>query len=131
MGRLCVIYNFAQLYREPIFTEIDRRWDCSWYFGTNPTDIKEMDISKLSDATEVPNERIGVGAWYRLKGLSRKLKGKKFSTYLALGEPYCLSLWLLALKLKLFGGNKKLYFLDSWMVWQRNVFKTHNKKKFL
>ncbi len=130
MGRLCVIYNFAQLYREPIFTEIDRRWDCSWYFGKNTTDIKEMDISKLSDATEVPNERIGVGAWYRLKGLSGKLKGKNFSTYLALGEPYCLSIWWLAMKLRLFGGNKKLYFWTHGWYGKETYLRRIIKKSF-
>lgn len=130
MGRLCVIYNFAQLYREPIFTEIDRRWDCSWYFGKNTTDIKGMDISKLSDAKELHTVRIGIGAWYRLKGLSGKLKGKNFSTYLALGEPYCLSIWWLAMKLRLFGGNKKLYFWTHGWYGKETYLRRIIKKSF-
>lgn len=110
MDNLCIIYNYAQLYREPIFKSIDAQWNCDWYFGENDTDIKGMDVSKLKRVHILQYKRLSFSAWYRLKGLSKHLKKNKYSTYLMLGEPYCLSAWGVAIKHKLFGRKEKLYF---------------------
>ena len=125
-----MINNFAPLYREPIFTAIDRNWDCSWYFGAIETDIQSMDISKLKDATILPYKGLGLGAWYRLKGLIKNLRGKDISTFLVIGEPYCLSVWWLALRLKFFSRNKKLYFWTHGWYGRESFIKRMVKKRF-
>ena len=35
--RVCIIYNFAQQYREGIFRLLDKEFDCDWFFGNNIT----------------------------------------------------------------------------------------------
>ena len=109
MAELCLIYNFAPKYREAIFTEIDRAWDCEWFFGVNGTDIKGMDLGVLKNATTVPQAPLR-GHWYRLKGIGGLTRRKDLRTFFILGEPYCLSTWWLAVKLRLFHPSRRLYF---------------------
>ena len=130
MGRLCLIYNFAMLYRETIYTEIDRRWQCKWFFGKNDTGIIGMDLSKLNDVTELTYQRLKFGGWYWLKGLSSHLRKEKISTYLVIGEPYCLSIWRLGLLLKFFCKHKKLYFWTHGWYGKESFFKRIVKKGF-
>lgn len=46
------IYNNAPLYREGIYTLIDKELDCDWFFGEAVGDIKQMDTSKLRGITK-------------------------------------------------------------------------------
>ena len=106
---LCMLYNFAPAYREGIFREIDRKWETEWYFGNNDTDINSLDLKILSNASVLVNKRI-YGNWYWQKGATKLSRRKDLSTYFILGDPYCLSNWILAIKLRLFHPRKKLYF---------------------
>ena len=110
MSKLCLIYNFAQRYREEIFSDIDKEWDCEWYFGINTTNIKGMDLSLLRDAHEVENVNIRKSAFFYQKGIFKLARRKDISTYFMLGDPHCLSNWLLAFYVKYFRRNKKVYF---------------------
>ena len=109
MNKLCMIYNFAQRYRTAIFRSIDLQWNCEWYFGKNTTDIKGMDISLLNHATEIENINV-IGSWYYQKGITKLTKRKDLSTFFILGDPYCISNWYIAIKLKLSRNKKRLYF---------------------
>lgn len=109
MGKLCMLYNFAPAYREGIFKEIDRNWETQWFFGDNDTDINGLDLKLLSNVFVLENKRLH-GHWYWQKG-AVKLSGRNdFSTYFILGDPYCLSSWFLALRLRFFYPKKRLYF---------------------
>lgn len=46
------IYNNAPLYREGIFTLIDKELNCDWFFGEAVGDIKQVDTSKLRGKTQ-------------------------------------------------------------------------------
>ena len=106
--KLCVLYNFAPRYREAIFKAIDDRWDADWYFGSNSTDIKGLDLSVLKRSVVLTNKSLK-GHWYWQKGATSLLK-KTYSTYFLLGDPYCVSSWIMALRIKFFSKHKKLYF---------------------
>lgn len=110
MEKLIIVYNFAQRYREPIFSSIDTEWDCEWYFGRNTTDIKGMDISVLKNVTEVDNKTFIKSPWYFQKKIIGLFKRRDVSAFLILGEPYCVSTWLLCILIKLFNSKKKIYF---------------------
>lgn len=37
--KLCCIFNIPSLYREKIYKEIDKEYDCEWYFEEEDNDI--------------------------------------------------------------------------------------------
>lgn len=125
MQKLCIIYNFAQKYRQPIFSLIDRTWDCEWYFGNNTTDIKGMDPDALRNTTYVENRNIaGPIVWQ--SGIGSLIRRKDLDTFIMLGEPMCLSTWWVLLQRRLFQRNKRVYlwthgwygregFLKKWL----------------
>lgn len=47
MSKVCCIFNIPSLYREKIYLEIDKEFDCEWFFEQNETDICLFDIKKL------------------------------------------------------------------------------------
>ncbi len=108
MKKLCVVYNFAQHYREPIFRLIDREWDCEWWFGRNTTDIKGMPREALRHVTYVDNRRLfGPATWQQ--GVGRLIRRCDLDAFLMLGEPMCLSSWWILLQRRLFYRRKRVY----------------------
>lgn len=129
MSRLSLIYNFAPKYREAIYKAIDKKWDCQWIFGSNDTDIKGMDINALKHASTVPNSTFIKRPWYLLKGAIKKAHASGASTFLVLGDPRCLSIWWLALRLKF--SRKKLYFWTHGWYGKEGRLTAFIKKRFL
>jgi len=123
-----MLYNFAPKYREAIFRAIDNRWNTDWYFGTNDTDIKGLDLSTLKRAETLINKVLR-GHWYWQKG-AVSLISKPYTTYFVLGDPYCLSTWIVALRLKLFSNSKKLYFWTHGWYGKENRITKIIKKSF-
>lgn len=109
MTDIIIIYNFAQKYRTAIFCEIDKEWKCSWIFGRNNTDIKDMDISILKDAIIVENKGI-IGPFYYQKGVYESVMKSSAHTLIILGEPYNLSTWAIAFRNFFRKTPKKLIF---------------------
>lgn len=105
--KLCSIYNFAPRYRESIFRKIDETFDCHWYFGTNETDIKGMDLSLLKDVETAKAKELG-GGWYWQPGVVGMLK-RNCSNYILLGESRALSTWAFCLLARLFYPKKKVF----------------------
>lgn len=127
---LCMLYNFAPSYREGIFKEIDRNWNTAWFFGNNNTDINGLDLNVLSDTSILENLTIR-GNWYWQKGAPKLSRRKDISTYFILGDPYCLSNWLLAIKLRLFHRKKRLYFWShGWYGKETRIVKIIKKAFF-
>lgn len=108
MKHLCIIYNFAQKYREAIYREIDKAWECDWYFGSNDTDIEGFDLSALKRATLVNNTAL-IKPFYFQNNIIRLLVEKKYDTYLMLGEFNCISTWIMLLIKPLIARNKKIF----------------------
>lgn len=125
MSKLCIIYNFAQLYREPIFKLIDKEWDCLWRFGVPEAGIKDMDISKLRNAGIVETINLP-GGWKWQKGIIKLLWRKDIDSFLMLGELFNFSTWCVLLLRPLISPKKKIYlwshgwygregFIKKWM----------------
>ena len=130
MSKLCLIYNFAQRYREAIFKAIDAEWDCEWYFGRNTTDIKGMDISQLKDAHEVDNKHVGHSPYFYQTGTLGLSRRRDISTYFVLGDPHCLSIWLLAAYTKLFARKKRIYYWTHGWYGKESKVTAWIKKRF-
>lgn len=127
--RLKVLYNFAQLYRQPIFQLIDKTWDCKWYFGKTDTDIKEMDTSKLKDVVYVKNKKV-FGPLVTQKGAGSLVREKDSYKILMLGEPMTLSTWWILLQRRLFFPNKKTYLWSHGWYGREGFFKKWLKRAF-
>lgn len=108
ISKLCIVYNFAQLYREPIFRLIDKEWNCEWYFGNNATDIKGMPREALGNVTYVRNRHL-IGSMEWQDGVGRLIRQKSIGTMLMLGEPMVLSTWWTLIQRRLFYRKKRVY----------------------
>lgn len=108
MNKCCIIYNYAQQYRAPIFSLMDRTFDCDWYFGRNNTDIKGMDVSVLKSATLVENKIVIRSPFYRQVGVSKLALSNRYDSIIMLGDLFNLSVWNILIKNKLF-HHKKIY----------------------
>lgn len=108
MGKLCVVYNFAQLYRQPIFQLIDKTWECEWYFGNNDTDIKGIEQGALRNVTHVRNKHL-VGPIETQRGVGCIIRRQQVQTLLMLGEPMVLSTWWTLIQRRLFFHKKRVY----------------------
>lgn len=110
MNKLCLIFNIASHYRKNIYQLIDNTFDCDWFFGENDTDIKSMDLSLLKRVTTGKNIKLFKRkAIYWQEGVFNFVRKQKARTYLILGEPICLSTWILFVKLKLSPTSSYVY----------------------
>lgn len=137
--KICVIYNFAAHYRAPIFIEIDKEFDCDWYFGKANDDIKKMDYSLLrGNIRELETCKVGPATWYR--GMISLLRRKDYDTFLVFAMTKELSTWVFGLFARLFYPKKKVYFWShGWYgkesrkeaIIKKQLFKLPNGGTFL
>lgn len=110
MKKLCCVFNIPSLYREAIYKEIDKQYDCEWYFEKEDIDIALFDVCQLRSATLLEHKNF-LGRFYRMKGLVKNLWNKNdFDAYLIIGTPMCVSIWLLCLIIKILKPRKKIFF---------------------
>ena len=128
--KLCIVYNFTQKYREPIFKKLDREFDCKWYFGNNKTNIAGFDISVLKDATLIKNHYSNRTPFYSQEGIASLANNKEIDTFLTLGDPFNVSMWLLAIRIRLFNRKKKLYYWTHGWYGRENILRRLFKKLF-
>lgn len=106
--KLALIFNIASHYREVIYSLIDKKYDCHWYFRHNDGDIAEFDTSKLSCVTRYATignpERV-----YWQRGLLRQLFDRQSDAIFMLGEVRSLTVWAMVLFKRLFRLKKPLY----------------------
>lgn len=109
--RLCLIYNYAQHYRTNIFTLLDQNLDIDFVFGDRYQNVKKMDYSLLSHkVTEVKNKHCGPIVWQR--GVVKQLFGC-YDKFIMLGEPMCLSTWVVLVLGRLM-GKKVFFWTHGW-----------------
>lgn len=124
---ICLIYNYAQHYRANIFILLDRDLKCDFYFGDKMSDVRKMDYSLLSHfRKELQNIAISSSIYYQ-RGAVR-LVNEKYTHYIMLGEPYCLTTWMILLLTKLYG--KKVYLWTHGWYGKENLIKKLIKKTF-
>ena len=117
------IYNNAPLYREGIFTLIDRNLDSDWVFGEAIEDIKQMDLYKLKGKTTIVKNfsLLGNRAYWQ-KGVVKQLFNNEYTHYVILGDERCLSTWTF-LFLSIFFPKKKIY------LWSHGAYGKEGKIK--
>lgn len=103
--KICILYNFAQKYREGIFKLIEDTYDCSWVFGDNDTDIKGFNLSIFKDARTAKTKRLGPFYW--LSGTIDIFK--KNDNFLMLGELFSISVWTMLILRHTFFRSKRIF----------------------
>lgn len=124
---LCIIYNFAQKYREGIYKLIDSKYDCHWVFGNNNTDIKGLDEHFLKEVQYIENISL-LGPLYYQKGVIPLLR--RYDTFIILGELFCVSTWLMLVFRRMFFRSKKLYLWSHGWYGREGLAKRILKKVF-
>jgi len=118
----------APQYVKASYTLFDKEFEIKWCFGSNDTNIKEMDHSLLKDVTIYPTVRHFKG--YSLKGVSEVAKDKNIGTYILLGEPGCLSMWILPFLIRRHNSSAKIYFWSHGWYGKESKLKALIKKLF-
>ena len=127
-SHICLIYNFAQHYRTNIFTLMDKELSIDFVFGDKYLDVKKMDYSLLKNfKREVRNITFLRNPIYYQKGVL-SLLNENYTTYLMLGEIYCLTTWLMLFRLKF--SRRKIYLWSHGWYGRESVIKNIVKKIF-
>lgn len=107
-NKLCLIFNIASSYRKAIYSEIDHKFDCDWFFEKNNTDIKEFDIKILNNCFRYKSYG-NPSILYWQGALIPCLFKKKYNTYIIITEDRSISYWLFMLLKSLFFRKKNIY----------------------
>lgn len=118
MQKLCLYFNTPSRYREEIYTRIERKYDCEWYFENTEQGIKPFDISRLKKVGILNTRKLGGFYWTNgMLGLLRK----EFNTFIMIGATRCLSLYIFLILKNLFYRKKRVllwshgyYGKESW-----------------
>jgi len=104
MMKVCCIFNMAPHYRKPIFSLMNKEFGCDFYFGDRmQIPVKKLNYNDLDGFKgELHNVFIGPFYWQRK---SLRIAFKKYDNYILLGEPFCLSTWVIVLICRLLGKN--------------------------
>ena len=86
--------NMAPKYVEPAYKLFDKELNVLWCFGSNDTDIKEMDHKLLKDVFVYKTNRLFGNAYY-LKGALSLAFRKEIDSYILIGEPAMITTWIL------------------------------------
>lgn len=119
--KLCMYFNKPVSYRESIYREIDKRYDCDWYFDKVQEDMKffDTDILKSVHFLDIKSLR----QFYLVKGLLALLK-KEYDVYIMIGATRNLSLYLFLILKKAFFRKKRVF------LWTHGVYGKENKLEF-
>lgn len=130
--RLCCIFNIPSLYREKIYLDIDKEYDCEWYFEQEDNGINLFDTNQLKNAHILKHGKF-VSRFYTMKGLVGLVwkKRKAYDRYLMVGTPMCVSLWAICILLKIFRPKAKVYFWTHGWYGKESFAEKVIKKNFL
>lgn len=110
MSKLCLYFNCAPHYRSAIYCQIDKEFDCDWYFGYPKDDIKEMDISLLKRVRRYHtfgNPKV----LYWTCSLVPLLFKKEYNTFFIISESRSITYLLFLCLASIFYPKKRIY---SW-----------------
>ena len=107
MKKLCCIFNTPSLYREVIYKEIDKTYDCDWFFEDTDNKLAVFDTKGLKCVRTL--HASNVGPFYRVKGLASLIGKKEYTHYLMMGHSRNLSSLLLLVLRRLFFRGKRVY----------------------
>lgn len=124
-----LLMNMAPRYVEPAYTLFDKELDILWCFGSNNTDIKEMDHSLLKECIVFPSKFLGERAYY-LKGALKLPFLKNVDNYVIIGSPALLTTWIFPWLVKFFHPSRKVLFWTHGWYGKEGKFKTIVKKLY-
>lgn len=111
-NKSCLIYNYAQHYRLPIFKLLDTKLKVDSYFGDKMGDVKKLDYNELKHfKKELKNIKVFSVIYWQKGALN--LLFKPYNCYIILGEYYCLSTWLILI-LNKFLRKKIILWTHGW-----------------
>lgn len=126
--KLCQIYESASHYRQAIYQLLDKEIGCDWIFGPSCNGIKEADLSKLNGkVTKVNVRHFGPLIWQ--SGTMRALF-MKYDTYVFLGNPHSVDVWITCLISRIFFPKKRLFFWTHGWYGRESVMEGMLKKLF-
>ncbi len=119
---ICCIFNFYAHYREPIYKLMDKEIGCDFYIGDKyGSKIKAADYRALKGFKEYLSPTFGL--LHRFKGAHKAVMNRQYRKYIAIGDPYCISIWWLLIWSKL-TGKKTILWTHGWYrdgKWVQNV----------
>jgi glycosyltransferase involved in cell wall biosynthesis len=127
--RTCFVFNLAPKYVEASYRLFDEKLNILWCFGSNKSDIKEMNHSLLKNVEIYKTIYLKHHAYY-LKGILSLAFRKNINNYVLLGEPALLSMWALPRLIKLFHPSRKVYFWTHGWYGKETKIKAYIKKLF-
>lgn len=127
---ICLVFNFASLYRKNIYQRIDAQFDAEWYFCKNNTDIREFDKTILNKVRTFEHKKL-IGPAYRMSGASELVAKKGLDTYLVIGDFFCVSIWWMLIKKSLFYRKKRIFLWTHGFYGKESLFRRILKRKFI
>lgn len=107
MTKLCCVFNTPSLYREVIYTRLEKAYDCDWYFEDTDNHLAEFDTSKFQCVKRLPAKKLGVFYW--VKGTLALLRRKEYTQFLMMGHSHNLSTLVFLLLKRMFFRQKRAY----------------------
>lgn len=129
MEQVSLIFNIAPSYRASIYKLIDQNFECKWYFGSNYSDIKKMDLNVFKECHELQSKLYKYNLYY-IKNSVKIFSESKSTIFILTGEPFCLSNWAILLKNKITGNKKKVYLWSHGWYGREGFAKRFIKKIF-
>lgn len=127
MNKTCLIYNFAQHYRENIFRLLDQELSVDFVFGDKYLDVKKMDYSSLSNfKKEVKNIKL-IGHLTFQMGVIKLLR-LEYKVFIILGDLHSISTWLLLVFAKF--TRKDIYLWSHGFYGRESILKKVIKRCF-
>lgn len=97
-SHICCIFNYGPHYRWPIYNLMSKNFKIDFCLGDkliNTSNIKKFNYNDLEGFTTLLKNVKIFGPLYWQVGAIKQLFNKKYSKYLILGEPFCLSSWII------------------------------------
>lgn len=127
--KTCFLMNMAPKYVEPAYRLFDKEMNILWCFGTNDSDIKEMDHSLLKEVIVYKTKRL-FGKAYCLKGALSLTFRRDIKAYILIGEPALLTTWILPWLIRIFHPSRQILFWSHGWYGKEGKLKTIIKKMY-
>ena len=120
MDRICCFFNHPSHYRKSIYSLMDAKLHCDFFFGDEAPSIKEMDCSVLNNVTRVHYGFVCKKILY-VKGVIKPLV-KKYDTIVVTPATNSITHWLLLFLFKLV-PKKRIFF------WTHGLYGNESKRQ--
>ena len=107
--KICCAFNYNPLYDYPIYLEMDRDFNCDFFFGDFvPQPIKQFPADNLKGFKKVFHTRRIPGTRFYFSTGIRDIFNKSYTHYILTGDIYYLINWMVLIYAKI--SHKKIYF---------------------